>query len=198
MRALIVVDMQNDFGHHNGSLHVVGAGLIVPGIVNRMLSQEYDVVVLTQDWHPEKTSHWDKWPVHCVQDTWGAELLDEITNATALMLVSDDYPDPDLIQKATHPNEDGYSGFYAREDEGYEHSTGMHELLQAQSVTHVEICGIAGDVCVDATARDAKSLGYDTSVLLPLTVSISSRELMDSMKEWNRLGIKIIGANTSG
>lgn len=196
-RALIVVDFQNDFAHPQGSLYVKGAELIVQSVCDQMMEERYTTVVLSQCWHPEETSHFEKWPPHCVADTWGAELHRDIASTAKIMLKSKEYCDPDIIMKATNKDEDGYSAFTSLLADGTTQvSTGLHELLQSQDVAEIDVCGIAGDVCVDATVMDATLLGWKTHVLLPLTVSITTDGLADSLRRWAERGVDVVGANT--
>ncbi len=158
--ALIVVDVQNDFGHPDGSLAVRGADRILP-VVNRAVADAAAsgaVVVYTQDWHPPSTPHFAKdggiWPVHCVADSWGARLLDGLS-------VVAEY----RVRKGSH-GEDGYSGFTMRDpSSGAEAPTELAALLREHEIRRVVICGLATDYCVKATALDALRLGFDCSVL---------------------------------
>jgi nicotinamidase/pyrazinamidase len=159
--ALIVVDVQNDFADPAGSLSVSGADAVIPTINNEiaMATSAGALVVATQDWHPESTPHFAKdggiWPVHCVGDTWGAELH------------------PDLVMPADAPRikkgangEDGYSGFTMRDPtSGEEIPTELDGVLRDRGITNVVVVGLATDYCVSATALDAARLGYDTATL---------------------------------
>jgi nicotinamidase/pyrazinamidase len=160
--ALIVVDVQNDFADASGSLSVAGALDIIPTI-NQEIAEAAAagaVVVLTQDWHPPSTPHFAKdggiWPVHCVADTWGAELHPSLTS-----------PEDALrIQKGVN-GEDGYSAFSMRDPiTGETTSTGLEAQLRERGVEQVVVCGLATDYCVNATALDARRLGMPTFVLL--------------------------------
>jgi nicotinamidase/pyrazinamidase len=165
--ALVVVDLQNDFADPAGSLAVHGGANIVP-IVNAEIESARSAdatIVLTQDWHPESTPHFAKdgglWPVHCVQNTWGAELhpgVDEAAAATA-----------PRIRKGTN-GEDGYSGFTMRDPvTGETTPTELEGLLRDAAVERVVVCGLATDYCVKATALDAKRLGFEAAVLIDAT-----------------------------
>lgn len=200
MKALIVVDMQNDFVDREGTLYVRGAEYIVTGISDLMLEGDYDVVVLSQDWHPEETKHWDTWPKHCIALSWGAELHPEIAATVKTMLKDRICPDPDFILKGTNPGEDGYSAFTTIDENGKKLSTGLAEMLIDRGITSVTIVGIAGDVCVDATVKDSGEFGmgtWTTSVILPLTVSINADDLAQCLDAWGERGVEIIGANTA-
>ncbi|HXF71870.1 MAG TPA: nicotinamidase [Actinomycetota bacterium] len=157
--ALIVVDVQNDFAHPEGSLYVKGGEEVVP-VVNREVERALEggaLVVYTQDWHPETTPHFQKdggvWPVHCVQGTWGAAFHPDLEVKG------------EVIRKGTG-GEDGYSGFTVRDPRtGEESPTGLADLLRGRGITEVVVLGIATDYCVKETAIDAARLGFATQVL---------------------------------
>ncbi len=159
-RALIVVDVQNDFVDPEGGLSVKDASSVVPSI-NAMISAARDddrLIVYTQDWHPEVTPHFAKdggiWPVHCVADSWGAQFFPE------LEVVSD----ARVVRKGTG-GEDGYSGFSVRDPETEaESDTAMESILKQHGIDEVEIVGIATDYCVKETALDARKRGFKTVV----------------------------------
>jgi nicotinamidase/pyrazinamidase len=159
--ALVVVDVQNDFADPAGSLAVAGAGAIVPRI-NEAVGEARRAgatVVYTQDWHPEVTPHFAKdggiWPVHCVADTWGADLHPSL-----------DVPvDAPRIRKGTN-GEDGYSGFTMRDPvSGATQPTELDGLLRGRGIGRIVVCGLATDYCVNATALDAIALGYEAYFL---------------------------------
>jgi nicotinamidase/pyrazinamidase len=159
--ALVIVDVQNDFADPAGSLSVRGGDAIIATVNREIESAREDgaTVVLTQDWHPEITPHFAKdggiWPVHCVADTWGAQLHPE-------MLAPEDAP---LVRKGVN-GEDGYSGFTMRDPAtGETVATGLEALLRARGIERVVVAGLATDYCVRATALDAAGLGFETSVL---------------------------------
>ncbi len=158
--ALVVVDVQNDFAHPEGSLAVPGGEEILPA-----LNDEIDrahragaAVVATQDWHPPETPHFapqgGPWPPHCVRDTWGADHHADLRLA----------PEDARVRKAMG-QEDGYSGFTVEHTEtGERTGTGLEEILRAAGVERVVVVGLATDYCVKETALDAVRLGFDTSV----------------------------------
>jgi nicotinamidase/pyrazinamidase len=157
--ALLVVDVQNDFADPAGSLSVSRAGHIMPRVNAEVAAARAAAspVVYTQDWHPPSTPHFAKdggiWPVHCVADTWGAELHPDL-------LV-----DGEVVRKGSN-GEDGYSGFTMRNPVTAEEiATPLEAMLRAQGIERVVICGLATDYCVNATAMDARRLGFDTLVL---------------------------------
>jgi nicotinamidase/pyrazinamidase len=162
--ALVVVDLQNDFADPGGSLAVHGGANLVP-IVNGEIAMARDegaTIVLTQDWHPERTPHFVTdggiWPVHCVAGTWGAELHSAVDAAAAGTAAR--------IRKGAN-GEDGYSGFTMRDPQtGETTPTELEGLLREAGVERVVVCGLATDYCVKATALDARRLGFETAVLI--------------------------------
>jgi nicotinamidase/pyrazinamidase len=167
--ALIVVDVQNDFADPEGGLRVAGGDAIIPAINREIVEAWGDdaLVIATQDWHPPTTPHFAKdggiWPVHCVADTWGAELHPE-------MALPDDAP---LVRKGVN-GEDGYSGFTMRDPRtGETMPTELEGLLRAAAVTRVVIVGLATDYCVKATALDAVRLGFETTVLTDAIAAVN-------------------------
>ena len=160
--ALIVVDVQNDFADPAGSLSVAGGVDVVPTINDAIAAARGAgaLVVLTQDWHPPSTPHFDKdggiWPVHCVAGTWGAELFPAL----------DAPADAPRIRKGAN-GEDGYSAFTMRDPvSGETIATELDALLRDRGIARVVVCGLATDYCVNATALDARRLGYPVFVLL--------------------------------
>ncbi len=146
--ALVVVDLQNDFADPSGSLSVRGGAEIVP-LVNAEVELALDAgsaVVYTQDWHPAHTPHFAQdggiWPVHCVLETWGAELHPDLSVRGP------------VVRKGTH-GEDGYSGFSMRDPAGgIPVPTELDSTLARGGVTRLVVCGLATDYCVKATALD--------------------------------------------
>ena len=159
--ALLVVDVQNDFADPAGGLSVAGGDVIVSNINHEIQAATSNgaMVALTQDWHPATTPHFAKdggiWPVHCVVDTWGAQLH------PGLIIPADSA----RIRKGVN-GEDGYSGFTMRDPTtGETVPTELEALLRDRRIARVVIVGLATDYCVRATALDAARLGFETSVL---------------------------------
>ena len=151
--ALIVVDLQNDFADPAGGLSVAGGSRIVPRINTEIEAAKAAGagIFYTQDWHPESTPHFAKdggiWPVHCVADTWGAELHPDLI------------VDGPIVRKGAN-GEDGYSGFTMRDPTtGETKSTELEGLVRERSITRLFVCGLATDYCVNATAIDANGSG---------------------------------------
>ncbi len=170
MKALLIVDVQNDF-LPGGSLAVAGGDAIIP-VINTIVDH-FDLVVATQDWHPpghrsfasnhpgqELFSEIDLhglpqtlWPDHCVQGSTGAEFSSQLETR----------PIEAIFRKGTDTEIDSYSGFY---DNGYRKSTGLADYLRGKDVKQVYVTGLAGDICVYFTALDALKEGFATSVVL--------------------------------
>ena len=189
--ALIVVDMQNDFVHPDGSLHIAGAEEAIARVNEEIHAARAagSPVVYTQDWHPPDTPHFVEqggtWPPHCVRNTWGARLHDDLDVPT----------DPVLVKKGTGM-EDGYSGFtvYDLEAEADE-PTELDRTLRDQGVERAVIVGVATDVCVRATALDAAKLGYDTEVVADATaaVEMEAGDGQRALEEMSGQGIRVAG-----
>lgn len=191
-KALIVVDVQNDF-IPGGSLAVTEGDKIIP-IINDLL-KEFDLVVFTQDWHPsnmnafasqhEGKSPFDKyivdgvedtlWPDHCVQDTFGAELHKDIDFSK---IRGDFY----FFKKGTTPDYHPYSGFGG---------TDLADFLRNKNVDRVFVTGLALDYCVADTAIDAAMEGFDTCVVKDATRAIS-QDLTETYQKFKDADVKMI------
>jgi nicotinamidase/pyrazinamidase len=198
MKALILVDIQNDF-LPGGALAVPHGDVIVP-IANR-LQAAFPIVVATQDWHPANhgsfaANHPGKklfepidlnglpqtlWPMHCVQGTKGAEL------ATVL----DRERIAKIFPKGTDAGIDSYSGLF---DNGHRKSTGLGEWLKAKGVTEVFVCGLATDYCVKFTALDAAQQGFKTRFIEDASrgVNLGPDDVKNAIAEMKRAGITTV------
>lgn len=168
-RALILVDIQNDF-IPGGALAVAEGDKVVP-VANRIQSA-FDLIVATQDWHPANhgsfaSQHPGKkpgdvidlngiaqvlWPDHCVQHSRGAEFHRDLEMRRVAK----------IFQKGVDPDIDSYSGFF---DNGHRRGTGLAEYLRAQKVSDIYIAGLATDYCVKFTALDGRTLGLNVFVI---------------------------------
>jgi nicotinamidase/pyrazinamidase len=176
MRALIVVDMQNDFCP-GGALAVPDGDAVVERI-NRMAS-DASFVVATRDWHPPDHGSFaprgGPWPVHCVRDTPGAALHNGIDRSQVDV----------VIDKGQVPDREGYSGF-----EGTE----LERLLREHDVDTVDVAGLALDYCVKATALDAKRAGFDVTVHQGATrgVEVTSGDGELAVAELRAAGVEVV------
>lgn len=185
MRALIIVDVQNDFCE-GGSLAVTG-GTAVAAAINGLLAGNhgYDHVVATQDHHIDPGSHFsdhpdfvDSWPRHCVAGTAGAEFQSELdTSAVEAVFRKGEYAA-------------AYSGF-----EGVADGVGLAEWLQDRGVDEVDIVGIATDYCVKATAADAVKAGFATRVLTDLTAGVSPDSTAAALADLHGAGVRLVAGS---
>jgi len=168
--ALVVVDVQNDFADPVGALSVAGGDAIVP-VLNDVIATAEGAgatVAYTQDWHPPDTPHFAKdggiWPVHCVQDTWGAAFHPDLRIAG------------EVVRKGTG-GEDGYSGFTVRDPaSGDASDTLLESMLRERDVDTVVVGGLATDYCVRDTVLDAVNRGFATFVLIDAVRAVDLHE----------------------
>jgi nicotinamidase/pyrazinamidase len=181
-RALLVVDVQNDFCE-GGSLAVVGGAAVAAAISAHLRAGGYDHVVATRDHHVDPGEHFsdapdyvDSWPVHCRARTPGASFHPDL-DVAAIEAVFDkgDYTA-------------AYSGFEGAEPGG----TALAAWLAAREVTAVEIAGIATDHCVRATALDAARAGFATTVLLDLCAGVAKKTTERALAEMTAAGVSLI------
>lgn len=198
MRALILVDIQNDF-MPGGALPTRGGDEII-GVVNR-LQKLFPLVVATQDWHPQNhgsfaSNHPGRkpgevidlnglpqvlWPDHCVQESSGAELHADL----------DQEPIAEVIRKGTDPAIDSYSGFF---DNAHRKATGLEDVLRSKGVTEVHVVGLATDYCVKYTALDSLSLGFRTVVISDACrgVDLHEGDIEAALLEMRNAGAEVI------
>ena len=190
-RALIVVDVQNDFCE-GGSLAVAGGSAVAEGVTAYLRSdaaKSYAAVVGTRDWHIDPGSHFspepdyvDTWPRHCEVGTVGA----------------DSHPglDTGLVQAWFHKGEHqaAYSGFEGHLAEG---DTTLEHWLRGRGITAVDVVGIATDHCVRATALDAAGAGFDPRVLLQLTAGVAAETTRSALDQLTAAGAELVGAPVS-
>src|SRR6056297_280650 len=190
--ALVVVDMQNDFADPQGNLYVPDGDQVV-SVVNeavRAARAADATVIYTQDWHPPTTPHFAKdggtWPVHCVADTWGAQLHPDL----------DVDPAAPVVRKGVDGG-DGYSGFSVRDPvSGERASTELGSHLEAAGVTRLVVTGLAADVCVKETALDGVRLGYEVVVPTGATraVEMEPGDGDRAMQELRAAGVEVVGS----
>ena len=182
MRALIVVDVQNDFCE-GGSLAVTGGADVALRITELLAGHDYDHVVATMDYHIDPGPHFsedpdfrDTWPRHCVAGTPGAEFHEGL--------------DPSAFEDVFHKGHysAAYSGF-----EGFhcDHGTSLADWLRDHDVDAVDVVGIATDYCVRATAADAVAAGFTTRVLLDLTAGVSPTTTAEAVESLRASGVAI-------
>lgn len=186
-RALIVIDVQNDFCP-GGALAVNEGDQIVPGV--NALMNDFDAVILTQDWHPHDHSsfasqHSQKgpyetvempygtqvlWPDHCVQGSQGAAFHADLNVDRAQM----------IIRKGFRQGVDSYSAFFEND---HETATGLHGYLTSRGLSDLTLVGLATDYCVAYSALDAAKLGYSVTVRTELCRAIDLNGSLDEARQ---------------
>ncbi|WP_299776537.1 bifunctional nicotinamidase/pyrazinamidase [uncultured Formosa sp.] len=196
MKALILVDIQNDF--LPGGTLAVEHGDDIISLVNQIQSK-FDIVVASQDWHPENHASFagnhnaknvfdviqlngqDQvlWPNHCVQGTHGAAFSSDLnTDAVAA-----------IFRKGMNKNVDSYSAFF---DNNKTQHTGLEAYLKSMKVTEVYVCGLAADYCVYFTAKDAQNLGFKTYYITDTTRYISKDVYNNAILDLKQHGVTIL------
>jgi nicotinamidase/pyrazinamidase len=201
VRALILVDIQNDFVP--GGALAVREGDQIVAIANRLIRQ-FDLVVATQDWHPPghlsfAANHPGRrvgevieldglpqvlWPVHCVEGTPGAAFVPGLVVDKVAR----------VFRKGTDPGIDSYSGFY---DNGHRRSTGMAEWLRDRGVTDAYVVGLATDYCVKFTALDGRKLGLDVHLVEDACrgVDLNRGDVAAAVAEMRAAGVRVLPSN---
>jgi nicotinamidase/pyrazinamidase len=190
MRALIIVDVQNDFCE-GGSLAVAG-GAAVAGAISEHVAgghHEYAHVVATKDFHVDPGSHFSdhpdyavSWPPHCVAGTTGADFHPSLDTGAVEA----------IFYKGAHAA--AYSGFEGFDDSG----TPLADWLRDHDVDSVDVVGIATDYCVHATAADAAQAGFGIRVLLDLTAGVAPESTAKAIEDLRDAGVELSGAPAGG
>ncbi|MFZ2656167.1 MAG: bifunctional nicotinamidase/pyrazinamidase [Victivallales bacterium] len=197
-KALILVDVQNDFVP-GGALPVPN-GADVVAVANKAM-RHFDLVVATQDWHPADHRSFASqhkggkvgdmvdlcglqqmlWPDHCVQNTKGAELVQDLEIKKI----------DKVFHKGIDRNVDSYSGFF---DNGHRNATGLDAYLKEQGVDEVTIMGLATDYCVKFTALDAIRQGFKASLIIEGVrgVEINKGDCAKSIDDMKKAGVEIV------
>lgn len=199
-KALIIVDVQNDFCE-GGALAVPDADCIIPYINLLLEENEYDQVVLTQDWHPANHKSFASnngknvgetislngvpqfmWPDHCVQGTFGADFHSDLNRDKVTH----------IIQKGKNPEIDSYSAF---QDNNHFMKTGLEDFLRYHDIQLVEIVGLALDYCVKFTALDAVNAGFVTCLHFNGTkaVNVKPENGKNAIYDMLERGVTILG-----
>ena len=196
MKTLIIIDIQNDF-IPGGALAVPGGNEIID-LVNQ-LQHKFELIIATQDWHPVNhssfaASHPGKnefekiewqgqpqvlWPVHCVQNTEGANFHKDLETARF----------ETIFRKGTNVKIDSYSGFY---DNAHLKSTGLAGYLKEKGATDLYFCGLAAEYCVYFSIKDALSEGFKASLIEDATRAINQQDFEEAKKDIRSHGGSII------
>jgi nicotinamidase/pyrazinamidase len=181
MRALIVVDVQNDFCE-GGSLAVTGGAAVAAGVSTLASDGRYDHVVATKDFHIDPGEHFsdtpdyrNSWPRHCVAGTSGADFHPRF----------DAGPVEAVFTKGEYAA--AYSGFEGADADG----TSLTDWLRRRGVDEVDVVGIATDHCVRATALDAVAAGFTTRVLTELTAGVAPDSTAEAISAMRAAGVEV-------
>lgn len=155
MKALLIVDVQNDFCP-GGALGVKGGDEVVP-LINELM-QDFDLVLASKDWHPEDTVHFKKWPIHCVRDSPGAEFHPDLNTDRI----------DQVFLKGTENKDDGYSAFEAT-------NLKLVDLLHEKEVDQLVVVGLTTDYCVRSTVLDALAHNFNTLLLADATRAVEAK-----------------------
>jgi nicotinamidase/pyrazinamidase len=189
MRALIIVDVQNDFCE-GGSLAVAGGAAVARAVSERVAgAHDYGHVVATKDFHIDPGSHFSdhpdyaaSWPPHCVAGTTGADFHPDLDTSAVEA----------VFRKGQHAA--AYSGFEGADDDG----TPLGDWLRGHDVDEVDVVGIATDYCVHATAADAARAGFVTRVLLDLTAGVAPASTAKAIEDLRGDGVELTGTPRGG
>jgi len=198
-RALIIVDVQNDF-LPGGALAVPEGDKIIPVINHIQVQDCFDHIFATQDWHPANHGSFAMqhpgrapgdiiklngltqvlWPAHCVQGTVGAAFAPKLDTRRI----------EKIFHKGADPRVDSYSGFF---DNGHKHATGLEAYLREQKLVEIFIVGLATDYCVKATALDSAKLGFATSVIADACrgVNLKPGDDQRALDEMRAAGVRV-------
>ena len=201
MKALIIIDIQNDF-LPDGALAVADGNSIIP-VVNQ-LQEKFELIVATQDWHPSDHGsfaanhpereigdfvnlngvHQILWPVHCVQGTKGSAFHSDL-NMQRWKAV---------FRKGTDPMVDSYSGFFDNNRKG---DTGLSGFLKSSGAVEIYVCGLAADYCVKFTALDGVREGFKTYLIIDATKAVNAQQgdFEKSIEEMKKEGVIIVNSH---
>ena len=177
MKALLVVDVQNDFCP-GGALPAPGGDKVVP-VINSLIDK-FPLIIASKDWHPEITLHFDKWPKHCVQGTKGAELHPDLRQ---------DRIDQIVLKGAMNMDE-GYSVF-----EGID--IDLEKFLRDRGVNTLYVTGLVTEYCVKETALDAQKRGFSTYVIKDAVegVRLKKGDVERAFEEMKKAGVRLISSS---
>ncbi|KAJ5075578.1 pyrazinamidase/nicotinamidase [Anaeramoeba ignava] len=196
-RAFIIVDVQNDF-IEGGSLAVPKGSEVVPVINSIRKKNKFDLIVLTQDWHPSDHSSFAvnnnaelfsvkeletgpqvMWPVHCVQNTEGAKFVSNLVHEESDI----------VVQKGKNTKVDSYSGFW---DNNKAQKTDLEDILKQNNITDTYICGLAYDYCVSFTAVDSAECGFKTFFIEDATRGLQEETMLKAKEKMEKVGVKLL------
>lgn len=174
MKALLIVDVQNDFCP-GGALPAPQGDTIIP-VINDIMNK-FDVVIASKDWHPNDSKHFKKWPAHCIANTNGAEFHPELNEAKINQ----------VLLKGTKNEDDGYSAFEAT-------NINLNQFLTDKQISDIFIAGLTTEYCIKNTAKDSIQNGYLTYVIKDAIAPVkpNSRKEKKALKTMSNKGALII------
>jgi nicotinamidase/pyrazinamidase len=198
MKALILIDVQNDF-MPGGPLEVPEGDMIVP-VINS-LQEYFELIVATQDWHPENHMSFASnntgrqpfeqielqgrpqilWPDHCVQGSHGAEIHKDLETKRIAA----------IFRKGMDPEIDSYSGFY---DNNHKLSTGLAGYLKDKRVSEIYFAGLAADICVYYSILDSIIEGFSSVLIEDASKALFIQKFDDIKCELAKQGVRIINS----
>ena len=177
MKALLIVDVQNDFCP-GGTLPAPEGDRVVP-VINRLMDV-FPLIVASKDWHPQTTVHFDTWPKHCIQGTKGAELHPDLAQGRI----------GQIVLKGTRDRDEGYSAFEST-------NIDLKRFLKDRGVDSLYITGIATEYCVKESALDALKKGFSTYIITDAVQGIQVHEgdVEKALQDMKTAGVKVISSD---
>jgi len=154
--ALLIVDVQNDFCP-GGALPTPQGDIVVP-VINKLMDK-FSLIIASRDWHPENTIHFNRWPVHCVMESHGADFPADLKKEKFIQ----------IFEKGTGSNDDGYSAFEAT-------NKNLGGYLKEKEIDELYIVGLTAEYCVKSTVIDALKYGFKTFVIKDAVEGIRQNE----------------------
>ena len=177
MKALLVVDVQNDFCP-GGALGTPEGDKVVP-VINKVMDK-FDLVLASRDWHPEDSIHFKNWPVHCVRNTKGAEYHPDLKTEKITQ----------ELFKGTGNKDDGYSAFEAT-------NINLTAYLKDKNIDELYISGLTTEYCVKQTTLDALTNKFNTYLIIDGIEGVRAHpdDPQKAIDEMKKKGVKLIGAD---
>lgn len=174
MKALLIVDVQNDFCP-GGALAAPEGDKVIP-VINRLM-EHFNIIVASRDWHPKGSVHFNKWPVHCVEDSFGAAFHSDLNTKNIQQ----------ILLKGTRNRDDGYSAFEAT-------NISLKEYLKQRNVDELYVAGLTTEYCVKESALDAVKSGFHTYVIRDAIQGVHLHEGDEekALKEMELKGVKFL------
>ena len=177
MKALMIVDLQNDFCP-GGALPAPEGDKVVP-VINKLM-KTFDHIIASKDWHPEDSVHFTRWPKHCIKNTKGAEFHPDLNTENI------DF----VFLKGTEGEDDGYSAFDATNEN-------FIEYLKRNHITDLYVTGLTTEFCVKETALDAARHDFNTFVVRDAVEGVKAKkgDEQEALAEMEAEGVKLINAS---